>query len=46
MSTVEAWAWWYLDHVALLLIPAALFDVACWVAIALIVAHKRKAHRA
>jgi hypothetical protein len=38
------YCWWYLDHVYLILIPAAVFDVVCWIAIAMYL-RKRRATR-
>ena len=35
---------WYLDHLYLFLIPAAVFDIVCWIAIAIYVM-KRRASR-
>lgn len=29
------YCWWYLEHLQLLLIPAAIFDIICWIAIAI-----------
>ena len=31
---IVEYCWWYLEHLHLLLIPAAIFDIICWIAIA------------
>jgi hypothetical protein len=41
---IVQYCWWYLDHLYLFLIPAAIFDVMCWVAIVIYV-KKRRAGR-
>jgi hypothetical protein len=35
--------WWYLDHLGLLLIPAAIFDIICWIAIGGLYLRRRRA---
>jgi hypothetical protein len=39
------YCWWYLDHVHLLLIPAGIFDIICWMAIAIYVNKRRVTKR-
>jgi hypothetical protein len=34
--------WWYLDHLALFLVPAAIFDLICWIAIGSVVYRRRR----
>lgn len=34
--------YWYLDHVWLFLIPAAVFDIICWIGIFFVVRHHRR----
>lgn len=38
---IVEWCWWYLEHVHLFLIPAAIFDVICWIAIAIYLTRRR-----
>ena len=44
VQQITDYCWWYLDHLPLLLIPAAIFDILCWMAIAIYV-HRRRATR-
>jgi len=39
------YCWWYLDHLPLLLIPAAIFDILCWIAIAIYLNKRRETKR-
>jgi hypothetical protein len=32
---IVEYCWWYLEHLHLILIPAAIFDIICWTAIAI-----------
>ena len=41
---IVEYCWWYLDHLYLILIPAAIFDITCWIAIAIYL-KKRRARR-
>ena len=38
---IVEYCWWYLDHLYLFLIPAAIFDIMCWIAIAIYVTKRR-----
>ena len=38
---IVEYCWWYLDHLYLILIPAAIFDIVCWTAIAIYLKRKR-----
>jgi hypothetical protein len=38
---IVEYCWWYLDHLYLFLIPAAIFDIICWTAIAIYLRKKR-----
>jgi hypothetical protein len=38
---IVEYCWWYLDHLALFLIPAAIFDIICWIAIAIYLKKRR-----
>lgn len=38
---IVEYCWWYLDHLYLILIPAAIFDVICWIAIAIYLKKRR-----
>ncbi len=42
---IVEYCWWYLEHLHLLLIPAAIFDVICWIAIAIFVRRRRRGGR-
>jgi hypothetical protein len=35
------YCWWYLEHLHLFLIPAAVFDIICWTAIAIYLRRRR-----
>lgn len=35
VDEIVDYCWWYLEHLDLLLIPAAIFDVVVWIAIAI-----------
>lgn len=43
VEQILEYCWWYLDHVHLFLIPAAIFDILCWIAIAIYLRKKRVA---
>ncbi len=38
---VVQYCWWYLDHLTLFLIPAAIFDIMCWMAIVIYLRKRR-----
>jgi hypothetical protein len=38
---VVEYCWWYLEHLHLFLIPAAVFDIVCWIAIAIYLKRRR-----
>jgi hypothetical protein len=45
LEQIMVYAWWYLERVHLFLIPAAIFDVCCWIAIAFYVRARRARRR-
>jgi hypothetical protein len=42
---IVEYCWWYLDHLYLFLIPAAVFDITCWIAIAVYLKRRRAMSR-
>jgi hypothetical protein len=42
---IVEYCWWYLDHLYLFLIPAAVFDITCWIAVAVYLKRRRAMSR-